>query len=209
MFSETAAASANAFLFGLLLAIAIGPIALLIMNVAATSGLMRGLRCGLGAATADLLYGFLVFMGGHAAAPWIQRHDLWLHRAGGLLLVALAAHMLYGTLRPGVESDRPSLPSSRPFTATLLLTLANPLTIVAFSGLAVQLPLDSSSVAAGWFALCLFAGSLCSQSILAMSGGTLGQFATKPRWRMAVNLLSGAGILLFGLAGVCAAGTAR
>jgi hypothetical protein len=46
-------ASLTALLFGATIAIAIGPIALLIINVAATAGLRPGLAAGSGAAAAD------------------------------------------------------------------------------------------------------------------------------------------------------------
>ena len=52
----------HAFLFGVSLAIAIGPIALLIIHNGLNHGVSLAVRSGLGAATADLLYSIVAFI---------------------------------------------------------------------------------------------------------------------------------------------------
>ena len=66
--------------FGIAIAAAIGPIALLIVSHAASRGLLPGCFAGLGAALADLAYAWLAFSAGARDLPTMARHP-----AGSLL----------------------------------------------------------------------------------------------------------------------------
>jgi threonine/homoserine/homoserine lactone efflux protein len=200
--------SLTAFAFGFTLAIAVGPIALLIVNLSATGGLRVGAASGLGAALADLTYALATFLGGSALAPWIAAHAGPLRGVAAGVLVLLGLWMAAGALRglkgpagPAGTEARP-LPLRRPLLTTFLLTAVNPLTLLLFSGFALQLPLATSPARAVGYALCLFLGSLVVQQALALGGATLGRFLTRPAWLLALNLASGLGICLFGVAGL-------
>jgi threonine/homoserine/homoserine lactone efflux protein len=58
----------EAFLFGFTLAIAVGPIAILIFNQTINCGLKTGIFSALGAASADLTYAILTFSSGGISA---------------------------------------------------------------------------------------------------------------------------------------------
>jgi threonine/homoserine/homoserine lactone efflux protein len=89
-----------------------------------------------------------------------------------------------------------------PFLQTLALTIVNPLGIVAFAGLALQLPATSSIPVATWLCLCVFLGSLLVQLALALGGTLIGRLPAHAKWLPALNLLSGLGVALFGVVGL-------
>lgn len=200
--------SLTAFVFGFTIAIAVGPIALLIVNLSAAGGLRAGAASGLGAALADLTYALLAFLGGAALAPWIAAHAAPLRAAAAGVLVLLGLWMAAGALRrlrrpaDAAEAQARPLPFRRPLLATYLLTAVNPLTLLFFSGFALQLPPAPTPARAAGYALCLFLGSLVVQQSFALGGATLGRVLARPAWLLALNLASGLGICLFGVAGL-------
>lgn len=197
-------ASLTALLFGATIAIAIGPIALLIINVAATAGLRAGLASGTGAAAADFSYALVAFLAGGAAVRLLLGHRHTLQIAASLLLIVFGAWLAARALREP-NSRAGTLPNSllhRPFASTYSLTVVNPLTIIAFAGFAPQLPLADSPALAVWYAACVALGSLAVQFALALGGGALGRALEQGRGLRIMNGLSGAGIAAFGFAGL-------
>jgi threonine/homoserine/homoserine lactone efflux protein len=201
--------SLTAFAFGFTLAIAVGPIALLIVNLSAAGGLRAGAASGLGAALADLTYALVTFLGGSALAPLIAAHAAPLRVVAASMLVLFGLWMAASALRrlragsndpAGAEAR--SLPFRRPLLTTFLLTAVNPLTLLLFSGFALQLPLATSPARAVGYALSLFLGSLVVQQSLALGGAALGRFLTRPAWLLGLNLASGLGICGFGVVGL-------
>ena len=131
----------KAFAFGVVVAGAIGPIALLIFGTGARQGFAAGAFAGLGAALADLLYALAAFLAGALVLPYFAHHERAIEAGCALLLVALGAWMLIGQLRPG---DAPAVPkaAAHAFLPTFLLTVVNPLTFVMFAGVVPQLPVE-------------------------------------------------------------------
>jgi threonine/homoserine/homoserine lactone efflux protein len=54
----------TSFLFGITIAIAVGPITLLIVNNSINCGISNGIRSGAAAATADFTYALVAFLAG-------------------------------------------------------------------------------------------------------------------------------------------------
>lgn len=194
----------KAFYFGLTIAAAIGPIALLIVNYSMTHGLRQGLRSALGAAGADFSYALVAFLAGHGAARVVEARRVF-ELTAGIGLVVFGAWMAVVALRRRVPVG-PSAASGghrvRPLSTTYFLTLINPLTLVAFLGLAPQLPLGGSSWGAAGLAGSLFAGSLVVQVLLALAGAGVGRSVARPEVIRTLNVASGIGIALFGIVGV-------
>lgn len=89
---------------------------------------------GLGAATADALYGILAGLGLSAVTSFLSGHAVLLQALGGLFMCCLGIRSLLkrpGQEEPGAPQVKQSLGS---FFTTLLLTLSNPMTIVFFVG---------------------------------------------------------------------------
>ena len=195
----------RAFAFGATIAIAIGPIALLIVNYGLTSGWRAAVESGLGAALADFTYGLVAFAAGHALAPALEAREGGIRLVASAVLVGFGVWMAVSAIRRRGTEARPAAgprAPGGPLVATYLLTIVNPLTVIAFLGFAVQLPLGGSLVRSAWYAACLFAGSLCVQMLLAATGAGLGRVVADPRWVTAANVASGAGIAAFGVAGL-------
>ncbi len=194
----------KAFCFGLTIAVAIGPIALLIVNYSMTHGLRYGLRSALGAAGADFSYALVAFLAGHGAVRVVEARRFF-EMAAGIGLVAFGAWLAVAALRrrvPVGPSTASGGKSVRPLLTTYLLTLINPLTLVAFLGLAPQLPLGESPWGAAGLAGSLFAGSLVVQILLALAGAGIGRSVARPEVIRTLNVASGIGIALFGIVGV-------
>lgn len=196
-------AAVKAFVFGATIAVAIGPIALLIINVSATDGLARGARASLGAAVADLVFATVAFAGGYAVISALEGHRTELSAVASGVLVAFGVWMasralLYGGAKRGL---RPRWLSA-PFFQTLGLTLMNPLGIVIFMGLAVQLPSAASPASIALLSLSVFAGSLVVQLALAVGGAVIARLTEHTGWLRALNFASGIGVATFGVLGL-------
>jgi threonine/homoserine/homoserine lactone efflux protein len=191
----------KSFVFGALLAAAIGPIALLIFSTAARQGLAAGGYAGLGAALADLLYALVAFSAGAVLLPLVARHEAAIRVSCSLLLVGLGAAMLMGTAPERSDRPSPDRVVGR-LVPTFLLTIVNPMTFVIFAGIAPQLPVAGSPANAVLLAAALFAGSLAVQLAIAGAGAATGRALPGPRWQRTIRAAAGLGIVAFGVAGL-------
>ncbi len=121
-------------MFGLMVAAPVGPISLVCIQRTVKHGRKAGIVSGLGAATADLLYGIVAAMGLNALTRSVVGHELLLRLVGGLLLVYLGVRAALASSLSG-----PSGPSRvsvwGDYTSVLLLTLSNPMTILLFGAI--------------------------------------------------------------------------
>jgi threonine/homoserine/homoserine lactone efflux protein len=194
----------QAFVFGAVVAGAIGPIALLIFGTAARHGFAAGAVAGLGAALADFLYALAAFSIGALLLPMLDAHADALRAGCALILVGLGAAMLAGLRKRG-RSPEPARPAAHAFLPTFLLTIVNPMTLVMFAGLAPQLPVAGSLATAAGLALALAAGSFAVAAAVAGFGAVLGRALPAEGARRAVTAASALGILAFGVYGVVSA----
>jgi len=193
-----------AFVFGAVVAGAIGPIALLIFGTAARQGIAAGAFAGLGAALADFLYALAAFSIGALVLPLVATHEKAIAVGCALLLVGLGAAMLLRLAR-GVEEAAVPRPAAQALLPTFLLTIVNPMTLVVFAGIVPQLPVAGSIRKAAAFALALAAGSAAVQLVIAGSGAALGRALPGASGRRAVSAAAAAGIVAFGIYGLASA----
>jgi threonine/homoserine/homoserine lactone efflux protein len=107
-----------------------------------TEGQLRGLIIGLGAATADLLYGCIAAFGLTVVSNTLVSQRIWIRLVGGTLLVVLGIR----TFR--AHPANPNIPINnsgmlRSYLTTVFLTLTNPLTIFVFIAVFAALGLGS------------------------------------------------------------------
>jgi threonine/homoserine/homoserine lactone efflux protein len=191
----------EAFLFGLTIAAAVGPIAILVMNYGLRLGPSAGLRAGAGAATADFLYAIAALAVGAAVAQAIGPHRRTFEIVAALALIGFAAWMTWGLLRPAKPAEaRATRP--KPYLTTLALTVVNPLTVILFLGFTGHIPPRTEMVEQAAVALALGLGSLIVQSAFAIGGAGLGRVLADPRWIRRLNLASAMGIAAFGAWGL-------
>ena len=181
---------------GFAVAMPVGPIGVLCIKRSLKEGVFAGLATGLGAATADASYGLLVALGVSFSGLLAQAEALQL--GGGILIVLLGFNSLRGFFKPLPTAEAPSRGLLAAWLGTYLLTLTNPMTILAFVGLIAGL---GTASAAGPFMLVLgvFLGSLLWWMILVQ-----GVLLVKSRLPMAalrwLDVVSGMVLVAWGAA---------
>lgn len=123
---------------GFSIAAPVGPIGLLCIVRTLSAGRMAGLVSGLGAATADGIYGFIGGFGVTVLAQILMDHHVWFRVLGGIFLVCLGLkYLLSKPSRRQEEADSRSLLAD--FGSTFVLTLTNPMTIISFAAVFASL----------------------------------------------------------------------
>ncbi|POA29309.1 MULTISPECIES: LysE family translocator [unclassified Pseudomonas] len=121
----------KSMIIGLCIAAPVGPIGLLCIQRSLALGWRAGLATGLGAATADSIYGYVGALGITVIIATLISFKPWLCILGGMFL----AYIGYQTIRSKASStalagERANL--LKAYLSTLFLTLSNPMTILSF-----------------------------------------------------------------------------
>ncbi len=150
---------------GFAVAMPVGPIGVLCIKRSLKDGFAFGLATGLGAATADATYGVLVALG--LGLSGLLVYALPLKIGGGLLIVLLGLLGLRSFFTPATKAEiaPPKGGLLAAWLSTFLLTLTNPMTILAFVGLIAALG-TASAAGAYMLVLGVFLGSLLWWMIL-------------------------------------------
>ena len=186
---------------GLSIAAPVGPIGVLCIRRTLSEGLFTGFVTGLGAATADAVYGCIAGFGLTFISDTLIHHQSWLRLGGGIFLCYLGIRTFIA--RPsgeGASSGGNHLAGA--YVSTCFLTLTNPMTILffaaVFAGLGVGGP-KGSYASAAVLVLGVFIGSALWWLILSGSVGFLRKNFS-PSWLQWVNRISGVIITAFGIA---------
>ncbi|MCV6612054.1 MAG: LysE family translocator [Amphritea sp.] len=123
---------AKASVIGLSIAAPVGPIGLLCMQRTLNGGAQKGLATGLGAAFADAVYGAIGAFGLAALTHFLTALAVPLAVAGGVFLILMGVQLLRHAPGQSVAAGGHSGGTFRAFASALILTLANPMTIVSF-----------------------------------------------------------------------------
>ncbi len=197
-------------LIGFAVAAPVGPIGVLCIRRTLADGRAAGFVSGLGAATADALYGAVAAFGLTAVSGLLLGQATWLRLAGGLFLCGLGVRTF--TAAPAREAAPvrgAGLVAA--YASTLALTLANPATILSFVALfaGVGAALGTASYAtAGALVLGVFLGSAAWWLLLSGGVGWLGRRLAPGALRW-VNRGSGLLIGGFGVAALVSGLTPR
>lgn len=160
-------------MIGVAIAAPVGPVGIVCIQRTLAYGRRTGFLSGLGAATADALYGLIAVMGLTVVSGFLMAHQFWIQVWGGVFLLLLG-WKTFTSQPPALSAGIPDTPSSvKGFLSVFLLTLTNPLTILAFIAIfgvfRVGGPEDfltSLTVVSG-----VFSGSALWWGILAFVGG--------------------------------------
>ena len=185
-------------ILGLSIAAPVGPIGLLCIRRTLARGRAIGLVSGLGAATADAVYGCIAGFGLAFVTDLLVGGQVWLRLAGGVFLIVLGVK----TWRAAVASEAADARGNGlvgAYASTFVLTLTNPVTILSFAAMfaGIGLPEDGLGGAVV-LVLGVFAGSALWWLLLS---GLVGLFRDRLgvgvlRW---VNRVSGTAIAAFGV----------
>ena len=196
------AAFARGILAGYGVAIPLGPITLLIMELGIQRGFSSAICAAAGAATADLVYAIIAVLAGTVIAGLLLPFARPLHYLSGGVLILIGLWLLYERRhRAEVRSDTRNLEPRNYFqtyTMILGLTLLNPVTITYFTALILGLQTsESRSFADEWYFVAgIFSASLSWQTLLAGVGTIVGKRVSL-RFR-AITQVSGS-LLIVGL----------
>ena len=217
----------QALILGFLVAFPVGPVAILILQRSIQVGWVAGLASGIGAALADALFGLLAGLGLSALLEQYRDSHHFVGGIGGIALI-LVGLKLFFQKPPKLETEE--VLSERYLRhylwdalSVFLLTLTNPMTIIAFGALFAGsdlIPLDPRKIDYLTITFGVFSGSflwwafwvalaqpirrrLSLERIHRILQGIglvlicLGGFSIVPRWRTLIDKLVLLGHFLF------------
>jgi threonine/homoserine/homoserine lactone efflux protein len=128
----------DSLIIGVSIAAPVGPIGVLCIRRTLAHGRRIGLVSGLGAASADAIYGLIAAFGLTIVTNFLldDRTSLWLRLIGGAFLVYLGV-TTFRTRPPDASKGGPveELSAWGAYASTLALTITNPATILAFTAI--------------------------------------------------------------------------
>ena len=148
---------------GFSIAAPVGPIGILCIKRTLSSGRVVGLLSGLGAATADSLYGSIAAFGLTFISNFLLQEQSWLRLIGGAFLCYLGIKTFLSHPPASLSSTKQSS-LFNVYGSTFFLTLTNPLTILSFTAIFAGLGLANATgsyLSAALTVLGVFLGSAC------------------------------------------------
>lgn len=118
---------------GFAVAAPVGPIGMLCIRTTLERGRVAGFCAGLGAAVADTIFAGIGAYGVNLIGGFLNAEKMWFSLFGGLFLIAFGIHL--ARREPNLaNSESREVPQGllADFLMTLVLTLANPTTILSF-----------------------------------------------------------------------------
>lgn len=149
-------------LIGLSIAAPVGPIGLLCISRTIQKGRLAGFFTGMGAATADGIYGFIAAFGLTLITNFLVDQSSWIRFVGGVFLLYLAYKTFKSKVGSNKSEEKDSYGLLKMYATTILLTLTNPTTILTFIGVYAGLGIGSESKSyldSGFMVLGVFLGS--------------------------------------------------
>ncbi|MBN1532901.1 MAG: LysE family transporter [Spirochaetes bacterium] len=187
-------------LIGFFTAVPIGPIGIMCIQQSISCGKRQGFISGLGAATADMLFGSIAIFGVTMISDFLMDNNLIIRATGGVMLLVIGTRIMMGRQenRPS-EVKRDNMFQS--YLTMLLLTLTNPMTILAYMTILALFnivstdrgPLSSSLLVTG-----IFFGSALWFSLLTVLAHVLKSRLTE-KALIRLNRALGALLLIFGV----------
>ncbi len=184
---------------GFLVATPVGPIGLLCVQRTLSEGKMHGLISGLGAATADAIYGLIAALGITFVSNFLVEEQSWLQLFGGLFLCYLGVRIFLSKPAETSSANTPSHIGN--YGSTFLLALTSPITILVFAAVFASLGALSSGIqylSVGLSVAGVFIGSALWWFILSGIAGVIhGKIGYGKLTRL--NKVSGIIITVFGM----------
>lgn len=188
---------------GFSIAAVVGPIGMLCIQRTLQKGFRYGMVTGLGAATADGIYGGIAAFGLTIISTVLISQQTWIRLVGGSFLVYLGIRALF--TKPAEQAAQTRGKTFLGvYTSTLLLTLTNPLTILSFAAIFAGLGVGTAgkgNLAAMLVTVGVFCGSCLWWLLLSGGVGLLRERMTA-RWLIWINRLAGVALLIFGMIAV-------
>jgi threonine/homoserine/homoserine lactone efflux protein len=147
---------------GFVIAAPVGPIGVLCARRTLMHGRRAGFFSGMGAATADAIYGFIAAFGLTFISDFLVGHQSWLRLIGGSILVFMGIKAFRAQPVKKADLPRSARHYAGMYSSTFFLTLTNPMTIFSFAAVFAGFGLagtKGSVLSAGVLIVGVFLGS--------------------------------------------------
>ena len=149
-------------LAGVAIAAPVGPVNVFCISRTLSKGRTNGLIAGLGAATADTIYGAIAGFSISFVIHFLLREETWIRLIGGSLLIAIG--ILYYFKKPrSLRDGATDTGAHTEYVSAFLLNLTNPTTVLSF--LAVLAALHTGGHKPPWLTFILVAGIFCGSML--------------------------------------------
>ncbi|KUL53508.1 hypothetical protein ADL22_03710 [Streptomyces sp. NRRL F-4489] len=188
------------------LAVPVGAVAVLMVNMTAQTSFRVGAAAALGATTADVIYAVIAVTGGATVAGAVQQFSTPLRWIAFAILTFMAIRIFLTALRRGgatgdPKENRDGLRPLRSYTMFLGLTALNPWPAIYFVALILgrQAQEPMTWMEAAIYVLAIAVASASWQLLLAGGGAVFGRLLTGTRGRTLTAVVSSALILALGI----------
>jgi len=191
---------------GIVIAVPVGPVGILCIRRTIFEGRLSGVASGLGAATADMMFGIIAGFGLSFISDLLLDYQVWLRLAGGCFLAYAGGATLLRGPRPARVANRSREGLLSDFASTFALTIINPVTILVVLGVFAAIGLGGAAatlLGAGALVAGVWVGSLLWW-LVAVFGAGMFMHSFEERHLRWINRVSG-GILLLSGVGLLAA----
>jgi threonine/homoserine/homoserine lactone efflux protein len=187
---------------GVVIAVPVGPVGVLCVRRTILEGKLAGFASGLGAATADAVFGVIAGFGLTAISDWLIDYQQWLRVAGGCYLLYVGGRAFSAKPPAELESERDPENLLGDFASTFVLAVTNPITVLAFLGIFAAIGLGGTQATFGHasiLVLGVWVGSLLWWLMLSFGVGHV-RNSIEPRHLGWISRGSGAILFLSGAA---------
>jgi threonine/homoserine/homoserine lactone efflux protein len=129
---------------GIVIALPVGPVGVLCVRRTLFEGPSFGFISGLGAATADTVFGIVAGFGLTFVRDFMLRYQDWFGAAGGVFLLYVGLRALFQAANAEAEPVEGEALFGA-YASTFALTITNPITILAFAGIFAKLGMSEGS----------------------------------------------------------------
>jgi len=185
-------------ILGFSIAAPVGPIGVLCIKKTLSQGRVYGFIAGLGAATADAIYGCIAAFGLTIISQFLLRQSNWINLLGAVFLLYLAYVTFRAPVSNSIEGNHARNNYFKTFGTTLFLTLTNPLTIISFIGIFAGMNIGSVLGSSVYLVFGVFIGSATWWLLLSFFVGLFRRMISLKTMKL-INTISSLILLGFGV----------
>jgi threonine/homoserine/homoserine lactone efflux protein len=189
-------------LVGLIIAVPAGPVGVLCIRRTIFHGRLAGFMSGLGAATADAVFGIIAGFGLTVVSDLLLDYQDWLRLIGAVFLLYVGISAFTADPLAGTQTQRDPEGLLADFASTFVLTITNPITILAFLAIFAAIGFTGPEATLGSAAILVLGvwlGSLLWWAALAGGAGML-RLSFRRNHLVWINRGSGGILVVSGLA---------
>ena len=185
------------FLIGISIAAPVGPIGVLCIRRTLANGKLTGFLSGMGAASADMVYGAIAAFGLTVVTNTLVENTFWLRIIGGCFLLYLGVKtFLEKPADHAAQANQSGYFSA--YLSTFFLTITNPMTILSFAAIFAGTMLAQKTSSPLFLVAGVFSGSATWWLTLSLGVGMLRDRLTSSHMAW-INRISGTIITIFGI----------